>query len=84
MESLESKLDRLSPDQRKEVEDFVDFLMYRSGNLQVSPVTAAVPARIQKVAPPPFIIQEPVQILENPPAKEFDASPAENPPAPAP
>ena len=37
MESLESKLDRLSPEQRKEVEDFVDFLLFRSGNLS-SPV----------------------------------------------
>jgi hypothetical protein len=33
MESLESKLDGLTPEQRKEVEDFVDFLIYRSGNL---------------------------------------------------
>ena len=40
MESLESKLDRLTPDQRKEIEDFVDFLLYRSGNLPVAPGTA--------------------------------------------
>ncbi|MDD1680942.1 MAG: hypothetical protein LUQ35_04970 [Methanoregula sp.] len=31
MESLESKMDRLSPEQRKEVEDFVEFLLSRSG-----------------------------------------------------
>lgn len=79
MESLESKLDRLSPDQRKEVEDFVDFLMYRSGNFQGSPPTAQVPPRIQNVAPPPLVVQEPVQILENSPA-----SPGENPSAPVP
>ena len=42
MESLESKLDRLSPEQRKEVEDFMDFLMYRSGNSHESPGTAPV------------------------------------------
>ncbi|HSQ93153.1 MAG TPA: hypothetical protein VLL74_02540 [Methanoregula sp.] len=30
MESLESKLDRLSHEQRREVEDFVDFLISRS------------------------------------------------------
>jgi hypothetical protein len=82
MESLESKLERLSPDQRKEIEDFVDFLMYRSGNLPVPAATGPVPARIQNVAPPPFVMQEPVQILENSPAKEPDASPGENPPAP--
>jgi hypothetical protein len=84
MESLESKLERLSPDQRKEVEDFVDFLMYRSGNFQGSPSNAPVTPQIQMVAPPPLIMQEPVQILENPPAKEFDASPGENSPAPVP
>lgn len=33
MESLESKLDRLSPEQRKETEDFVDFLLSRSGQV---------------------------------------------------
>jgi len=36
MESLESKLDRLSPEQRREIEDFVDFLISRSG--QVCPL----------------------------------------------
>jgi len=74
----------LSPDQRKEVEDFVDFLIYRTGNFQGSPATAPVPPRIQNVAPPPFVMQEPVQILENSPAKEPDASPGENSPAPVP
>ena len=34
MESLESKLDRLSPEHRREIEDFVDFLLYRSGSPQ--------------------------------------------------
>ena len=81
MESLESKLDRLSPDQRKEVEDFVDFLMYRSGNFQGSPATAPVPAQSQTAAPP-LVVQEPVRIPENRPAKEFAASPEENPSAP--
>ncbi len=37
MESLESKLDRLAPEQRKEVEDFVDFLIFRSGEPQAAP-----------------------------------------------
>ena len=30
MESLESKLDRLTPEQRREIEDFVDFLLHRN------------------------------------------------------
>jgi hypothetical protein len=64
MESLESKLDRLSPEQRKEVEDFVDFLMFRSGNFsEVATATAVLP-RVQDAAPPPLILQEPVHVLE--------------------
>ena len=34
MESLESKLDRLSPEQRREVEDFVDFLIQRAEGIR--------------------------------------------------
>jgi len=41
MESLESKLERLSPVQRKEVEDFVDYLIFRSGDPQ--PVPRMIP-----------------------------------------
>jgi len=74
MESLESKLDRLSPEQRKEVEDFVDFLIFRSGNFSESPPAAAVPLRIQNAAPPPLILQEPVHVLENSPLKENDVT----------
>jgi hypothetical protein len=73
MESLECKLDRLTPDQRKEIEDFVDFLLYRSGNLPVAPGTAQSSAPRQTVAPPPLILQEPVHIPENPPVKEYDS-----------
>ncbi len=84
MESLENKLDRLSPDQRKEVEDFVDFLMYRSGNFPGSSSSVPVPALIQKSAPPPLVVQENVLILENRQENESAASPEENPPAPVP
>jgi hypothetical protein len=78
MESLESKLDRLTPDQRKEIEDFVDFLLYRSGNLPVAPGTAQSPVSRQNVASLPLILQEPVHIMENPALKEHDSSPVEN------
>jgi hypothetical protein len=74
MESLESKLDRLAPDQRKEIEDFVDFLLYRSGNLSVTSGTALSPASRQNVAPLPLILEEPVHIMENPSLKEQDSS----------
>ena len=63
MESLESKIERLPPEQRKEVEDFVDFLLFRSGIVQESPVLS-VPPRVLNAAPP-LIVQEPVHIQEN-------------------
>jgi len=69
MESLESKLDRMSPDQRREIEDFVDFLLYRSVSPQgVSSQTTALPP-VAKPAPPvipvmaPMILQETPQVL---------------------
>jgi hypothetical protein len=77
MESLENKLDRLAPDQRKEIEDFVDFLLYRSGNLPV-PVTVQSTVSRQNAAPPPLILEEPVHIPENPPQKEYDSYQAEH------
>jgi len=73
MESLESKLDRLTPDQRKEVEDFVDFLMFRSGNSQRAPGTAETPLSLQNVAPPPLTLSEPVHFAENPLIKGYDS-----------
>ncbi len=51
MESLESKLDRLTPEQRKEIEDFVDFLLSRS-----VPTGFPVPAL---AAAPPVLTAEP-------------------------
>jgi hypothetical protein len=77
MESLESKLDRLSPEQRKEVEEFVDFLLYRSGNTHEFPGTTQVPMVFKKAAPPPFIVQEPVHTPNNIPIKGDDTIPAE-------
>jgi hypothetical protein len=69
MESLESKLDRLSPEQRREVEEFVDFLLYRSGNSPGSPATAPVTQELRKVAPPPLTLPEPVHVTETPQQK---------------
>jgi len=70
MESLESKLDRLSPDQRREVEDFVDFLLHRSGSPQETsgPITANT--LVFKAVPPvvipvmaPLIVQETPRVV---------------------
>lgn len=61
MESLESKLERLAPELRKEVEDFVDFLIFRSGEApaaprmitQTPPVLSRVPPPLETVPLPP-------------------------------
>jgi hypothetical protein len=53
MESLESKLERLSPVQRKEVEDFVDYLIFRSGDPQ--PVPRVIPEAPPILSPAPRI-----------------------------
>ena len=73
MESLESKMDRLSPDQRKEVEDFVDFLIYRSGNQAESHAAVPPPPPIQNLAPPPLSPAEHVHDPESPPSGIYDA-----------
>jgi hypothetical protein len=52
LESLDNKLDRLSSDQRREVEDFVDFLLTRAAVVPATPpVPAAVPP-VMSAAPP--------------------------------
>jgi hypothetical protein len=73
MESLESKLDRLTTDQRKEVEEFVDFLMYRSGNPHESPHPTTVFPSSQNVAPPLLTLPEPVHVPETSPAKGYES-----------
>jgi hypothetical protein len=78
MESLESKLDRLSPEQRKEVEEFLDFLLYRSGNSHEFLGTSPVPLELKQVAPPPFTLPEPVHVPENPLPKIYDLPRIEN------
>ena len=78
MESLESKLDRMSPEQRKEVEEFVDFLLYRSGSVHESPGTAPVTPEFKQVAPPPLTLSEPGHVTENSPPKIYDLPRVEN------
>ena len=63
MESLESKLDRLSPEQRREIEDFVDFLLSRSGRVYCSPNTSCDPLPVLNMAPPPLSEIEPVHVV---------------------
>jgi hypothetical protein len=67
MESLERKLEQLSPAQRNEVEDFVDFLLSRT-------VQACTPQAVPALdpAPPPFPLIEPVHVVETPPVRLQD------------
>ena len=82
MESLESKLDRLSPDQRKEVEDFVDFLMYRSGNSPGVPVIQRHSSSPPEYCSPPLTLSEPVHFGENPLINAYNSHQEDNSPLP--
>ncbi|MGA2919184.1 hypothetical protein [Methanoregula sp.] len=76
MESLESKLERLSPVQRKEVEDFVDYLIFRSGEPQPAPRMIPQAPPILSQAPPaletsslssqPMLVSSPLQMQDPP------------------
>ncbi len=67
MESLESKLDRLSPDQRREAESFVDFLLSRSGSPQGVFSPAAVNPPVITPAPPVVPVMAPMIMQETTP-----------------
>jgi len=81
MESLESKLDHLSPEQRREVEDFVDFLIQRAEGIrvtvQVAPVSRDTVLPARSIAPP-LITADPLPAEEPalPPAREAYVPPA--------
>ena len=93
MESLESKLDRLSPEQRKEIEDFVDFLLSRAVYVCATPSNASrASVVVQNLAPPPLTLIEPVHVMETPPVRlqdlvrtdDLGASAARDEPVPVP
>jgi hypothetical protein len=76
MESLESKIDRLSPEQRRETEDFVDFLLYRYSQTPALQPVNRPPPPVRNVAPPPLTMIEPVHVVEYPVSRSSDPSPA--------
>jgi len=83
MESFESKLDRLSPEQRKEAEDFVDFLLSRSGQMSAFPAISGSSPPLTNAAPPPLSLSEPVvHGIPAHPAGQQDQIPAESTAAP--
>lgn len=81
MESLESKLDRLSPEQRKEIEDFVEFLLSRSGPVCNPPNTLYNAPPVLSVAPPPLSLIEPAYGSQTRPARLQDRSDEQTAPA---
>jgi hypothetical protein len=83
MESLESKLDRLSPGQRKEAEDFVDFLLSRSGQAFTPPKAACCPPPAPGMAPPPLPLIEPIPARETRPIMVHEISGPGEPSEPA-
>jgi hypothetical protein len=69
MESLESRLERLTPEQRREVEDFVDFILQKK-TLQEAP---AVPY------PPPVMLNTPPVFASDPlPAPQIPSVPLQD------
>jgi hypothetical protein len=73
MDTLAGKLDRLSPEQRHEVEDFVDFLIQRSEGISVTvQINPLQSTSAPKAVPPPFIASESVHPDEHPAAETPD------------
>jgi len=90
MDSLESKLDRLSAEQHREAEDFVDFLIQRAEGIRVTVQLPShdVPPALKSVAPPlitpdPAPVEEPLAPLprEDAPAAAHEAVPEAEPQA---
>ena len=81
MESLENRMNQLTPDQRKEVEDFVDFLLlknnFRQGSASPSPVPPAL------LNTPPVLSADPVPAVQQPPVRVQDLVIHEEPHLPA-
>jgi hypothetical protein len=82
MESLESKLERLNPVQRQEVEDFVDFLLSR-GMIRDFPNVHPAPPPLMNGAPPQLTMIEPVHIAVTGQFRETSQSPAGPVPVPS-
>ena len=76
MDSLESKLDRLSAEQRREAEDFIDFLIQRAEGIRVTvqlPSHDVSPA--MKSVAPPLITPDPVTVEEPAVSQSRDNAP---------
>jgi len=89
MDTLESKLEHLSPEQRREVEDFVDFLIQRAEGIRVTvQLPSHDPSPAKSIAPPlitpdPAPVEEPSAPLprEDAPAAAHETVPEAEPQA---
>jgi hypothetical protein len=80
MESFESRMERLTPEQRREVEDFVDFLLLKN-NFRQGSSDAARPSQVMMNAPP-VLSPEPALYKQQKPVIMQDLLvPAESPPS---
>jgi hypothetical protein len=70
MESLERKLERLSPEQLRQVEDFTDFLLQHRKESPSPPRNRARTPYPPAAVPPPLKVQEPAPAPE--PVKVYD------------
>jgi hypothetical protein len=70
MESLESRMERLTPDQRREVEDFVDFLLLKN-NIRQVPVSAPSPPPLM-MNTRPLLSPDQSSLLQQPPVRVQD------------
>jgi hypothetical protein len=59
VDSLESRLQRLTPEQRREVGDFIDFLLRQAGTGTMAESLAPPLPSFSGVAPPPLTPEEP-------------------------
>jgi hypothetical protein len=82
MESLKRKLERLSPEQQKEVEDFADFLLQHPKTPPSLPINPDATPHPLVVAPPPLTVQEPASARE--PVKVYDLIRQQEPSSSAP
>ena len=81
MDSLESRMDRLTPEQRKEVEDFIDFLPLKNNFSQNSPAVSALSPVLMNA--PPVLSPEPSSAASPQPHQVQEMAIHEEPPLPA-
>lgn len=81
MESLESRIERLTPEQRREVEDFVDFLLLKN-NFSQAPSASSSPPPVMMNAPP-VLFTDPIPTARPPALRMQDLVVQEEPRLPA-